>query len=89
MTEQQARRQLEQEGFDSIYVWTDAPHTHHEEHSHPFLSAHIVLMGEMKVSTDGHERMLVAGDRWNVPAQTPHAATVGPKGCTYLIGEKH
>ena len=79
---------LREEGFRRIYTWEDGPDVHYPDHTHPVLTAHIVLAGEMTVTTEGQSRVFRAGDRFDVPAYSIHSATMGPAGCRYLIGEK-
>jgi quercetin dioxygenase-like cupin family protein len=89
MDEQQLTKQLQDEGFDDVYVWEDGPDMNYPFHQHPDVSAHIILAGEMTVTLDGGEpRTYKPGDRFVVPGKTRHAARVGPEGCKYLVGEK-
>ncbi len=80
--------QLRREGFINIYTWEDGPHACYADHSHPTLTAHIILEGEMTLTMEGESRTYGAGDRCDVPAGAVHAARMGPQGCRYLIGEK-
>ena len=52
-SETQLREQLEAEGFSHTYVWQDRPNAHYSDHTHPTLTAHIVLDGEMELTTNG------------------------------------
>ena len=79
---------LRNEGFSNVYVWEDGADTYYPEHSHKLLTAHIVVTGEMHVTVDGKSRRYVAGERCDVPANTPHSAKMGPNGCRYVVGEK-
>lgn len=88
IAEESARKLLEKEGFTTIYVWTDAPGTFYDDHTHPVLTAHIILKGTMELTVNGTKRALKAGDRFDVPAGTVHAARVGKDWCTYVIGKK-
>ena len=81
-------KKLRAEGFKRTYVWQDAPHTHYPAHTHPTLTAHIILDGEMTLTTGGESRTFRTGERCDVPAGAVHAARMGPHGCRYLIGEK-
>lgn len=80
--------QLRAERFSHTYVWQDGPGAHYPEHAHPTVTAHIVLEGDVTVTSDGKTRTYQAGERFDVPAETVHSARMGPKGCRYLIGEK-
>jgi quercetin dioxygenase-like cupin family protein len=82
-------RQLRQEGFRHIYVWTDAPHASYPDHTHAVDTAHIVLDGELTLTCGGDTRTYTAGERPpDVPAGAVHSARMGPTGCRYLIGER-
>jgi quercetin dioxygenase-like cupin family protein len=87
-SESEHRRQLEAEGFSHTFVWEDAPHALYPNHTHAGLTAHIVLDGEMTLTTQGRPRTIRAGERCDVPAGEVHSARMGPGGCRYLVGEK-
>ncbi len=80
-------RQLRAEGFANIYVWQDGPQAYYPDHSHPTLTAHIVLEGEMILTMDNSSATYRVGERVDVPANAVHSARMGPAGCRYLIGE--
>ena len=88
MDESAFRQQLRSEGFTHIYTWQDRPSAFYPEHTHPTLSAHIILDGEMTLTQNGETRTYRPGDRVDVSAGTVHSAKMGPAGCRYLIGEK-
>jgi quercetin dioxygenase-like cupin family protein len=88
MTEKEWEKQLHAEGFTWTYVWEDAPNAYYPTHTHPEVTAHVILEGEMTVTSRGQTATYKVGDRFDVPANTIHAARVGPNGCRYLIGEK-
>ena len=88
MDEQTLAKKLEQEGFRHTYVWEDGPHAHYPDHTHDTETAHIILRGEMTLTTGGKSRAFHEGDRCDVPAGAVHSARMGPKGCRYLIGER-
>jgi hypothetical protein len=81
-------RQLRAEGFTHTYVWHDGPDAYYPEHMHPTVTAHIVLDGEVTVTSEGKTQTYRTGDRFDVPGETIHSAKMGPQGCRYLIGEK-
>jgi mannose-6-phosphate isomerase-like protein (cupin superfamily) len=80
--------QLRSEGFVHTYVWQDGPHANYPDHTHPTETAHIILEGEMTLTTGGASQTFRAGDRCDVPAGAVHSARMGPLGCRYLIGER-
>ncbi len=79
---------LREEGFTSTYVWEDGPNAFYPDHTHPSMTAHIILRGEMTVICEGKPQTVKEGDRFDVPAHAIHSARMGPQGCRYLIGEK-
>jgi quercetin dioxygenase-like cupin family protein len=81
-------KQLHDEGFRETYVWQDGPHAHYPDHTHATETAHIILEGEMTLSTAGETKTYLAGERCDVPAHAVHSARMGPAGCRYLIGER-
>jgi quercetin dioxygenase-like cupin family protein len=87
-SEAQLREQLETEGFSHTYVWQDRSNAHYSDHTHAMLTAHIILDGELELTTGGTTTVYKQGDRCDVPAGAVHSARMGPHGCRYLIGEK-
>lgn len=81
-------KKLNSEGFGHTFVWQDAPGAHYPDHTHPDLTAHIVLDGEMTLTMAGQSSTYRVGDRVDVPAGAVHSAKMGPRGCPCLIGEK-
>jgi mannose-6-phosphate isomerase-like protein (cupin superfamily) len=80
--------QLHCEGFLHTFVWQDGPQASYPNHTHDTETAHVILEGEMTLTTAGQTRTYRAGERCDVPAQAVHSARMGPQGCRYLIGEK-
>ena len=87
MEERELADLLIREGYTHLYVWEDGPDVNYPEH-HRAESAHIILRGEMSMTSNGETRIYPAGDRVNLPADTKHSARTGPTGCRYLIGER-
>jgi quercetin dioxygenase-like cupin family protein len=81
-------KKLREEGFGRIFTWEDGPNAHYPDHTHASLTAHIVLDGEMTLTSQGETRTYKPGDRCDVPANTIHSAQMGPRGCKYMVGEK-
>jgi len=81
-------KKLHEEGFGTTYVWEDGPGRYYPDHTHATDTAHIILSGEMRLTTEGGTRTCRAGDRCDVPAYAVHSARMGPAGCRYLIGER-
>jgi quercetin dioxygenase-like cupin family protein len=88
MDEKALAEQLRREGFAQTYVWQDRPHAHYSDHTHPTETAHIILSGEMTLTTASGTATYREGDRCDVPAGAIHSARMGPQGCRYLIGER-
>lgn len=78
---------LEKEGFTSVYEWTDAPGIVYTEHIHQGPVTIFVTEGDVVLKIGNETKGLRAGDRLDVPVQTPHSAVVGPHGCQYVVGE--
>lgn len=88
MNPTEPEKQLRAEGFTHTYVWEDGPGVFYPDHTHPNATAHIILEGEMTVTSQGKTQTCKSGERFDVPAHTVHSAKMGPRGCRYLIGEK-
>jgi quercetin dioxygenase-like cupin family protein len=81
-------KELAREGFGDFFVWQDGPSAFYPDHTHSGLTAHVILEGEMALTSEGETRTYKAGDRVEVPARTVHSARMGPRGCKYLVGQK-
>ena len=88
LNEGELRKQLAAEGFAHTYIWQDGPRAFYPDHTHPGLTAHIILDGEMTLICGGKSETYGVGDRCDVPAGAVHSAQMGPQGCRYLVGEK-
>ena len=88
MNEKELQDLLRDEGFSGIFSHTDAAGAYYPDHTHSGITAHIVLEGEITVTSEGTTETYRAGDRFDVPAGSVHSAKIGPAGCTYMIGEK-
>ena len=88
MNEREFEEQLKREGFSGIFVHRDSPGAFYPDHTHSGITAHIVLDGEITVTSEGQTNTFRTGDRFDVPAGEVHSAQIGPDGCLYMIGEK-
>jgi mannose-6-phosphate isomerase-like protein (cupin superfamily) len=79
---------LAAEGFSHFFVWQDGPGAFYPDHTHSGLTAHVILEGEMTLTSESRTRTYKAGERADVPARAVHSAKMGPRGCKYLVGEK-
>jgi hypothetical protein len=86
--EKDYRKQLEAEGFSHTFVWQDGPNAFYHDHTHAGLTAHIILDGEMTLTTNRTSQTYHVGERCDVEAGAVHSARMGPQGCRYLVGEK-
>jgi len=53
-------------------------HTHMEE------QVGFIAKGTVEMEIDGAKRVMKEGELYHVPADVPHGARAGPKGCTIL-----
>ena len=88
MTEKEFEEQLRSEGFSGIFVHRDSPNAFYPEHTHSGITAHIVLEGDITVTSQGQTTTYKSGQRFDVPAGEIHSAQIGADGCRYMIGEK-
>ena len=56
-----------------------------DEHSHPFGARALVVQGELWLTVAGQTQHLRPGDRFDLPAGTPHTERYGPEGATYWV----
>ena len=88
MTEEEFKNQLTNEGFLDIYVQDDPASFEYPTHTHEKLTVHIILEGEMTMTDISGQKLLKAGQRFDVPAGTTHSAKMGTEGCKYIVAEK-
>ncbi len=79
---------LRAEGFRHLFTGQGGPDAYYSDHTHENLTAHIILDGEMTLTSQGEAHTYAAGDRCDVPSETVHSARMGPRGCRYIVGEK-
>ena len=88
MDERGFEQNLRGEGFSGIFVHRDRPHARYPDHTHAGTTAHIVLEGQITVTSEGQTATYGAGERFDIRAGSVHSAIAGPEGCLYMIGEK-
>lgn len=88
MTEKEFEEQLRSEGFSGIFTHRDSPNAFYPDHTHSGITAHIVLDGEITVTSEGQTTTYKKGERFDVPAGEIHSAQIGADGCRYMISEK-
>ena len=81
-------KELRAEGFGRFFTWRDGHNASYPDHTHPVRTAHVILYGEMILTSEGRTRTVKAGERLDVPANTIHSVRMGPAGCLYLVGEE-
>ena len=72
---------------DDVYGWSNGPGDRYARHSHAYTKILYCVTGSIDFSLDDRVIHLRAGDRMELPAGTPHAATVGPDGCACVEGK--
>ncbi len=85
---ERAIQTLEREGFANVYEHQDPAGTVYSEHSHQGKVSIFVTDGSAIFDFGGEKKEIVAPRRFDIPANTPHSATVGPEGWIVIIGEE-
>lgn len=65
-------------------AWSNGPGDRYSTHTHDYDKVLICVAGSITFHTPDGDVALEAGDRLDLPAGTPHAATVGPGGVDCL-----
>lgn len=79
---------LENEGFPTVYEWSDPARTEYPEHAHEGKVTLFVTDGSITLDFEGTEKVLKAGDRFDVPIGKLHTAVVGDRGWKVVVGEE-
>ncbi len=84
-TERELRGILSTEGL-APYAWGNPPGDRYAAHCHPFVKVLYCVSGSIvfELPEEGTTVELRPGDRLDLPAQTLHAALVGPDGVVGL-----
>ena len=69
------KHQLKDDGYN-IYVYSFPGGMCFPVHSHDYDTIHIVLSGSLKISMNGSDFFLTPGERFTIPANTPHSAEI-------------
>jgi mannose-6-phosphate isomerase-like protein (cupin superfamily) len=75
---------FEAEGCDGPRSWSNGPGDRYARHQHAADKVLFCLEGSIVFHTAEGDLELTAGDRLDLPAGTPHSATVGPVGCACI-----
>jgi quercetin dioxygenase-like cupin family protein len=80
---------LRDEGVEP-YAWSNGPGDRYGVHEHPYVKLLMCAAGSITflVGADAVAVALEPGEGFVLPAGTPHAAVVGPAGCTCLEGHR-
>jgi quercetin dioxygenase-like cupin family protein len=80
---------LRAEGVEP-YAWSNGPGDRYEVHHHAYTKLLMCAAGSVTfmVGADAVPVELGPGEGFVLPAGTPHAAIVGPTGCTCLEGHR-
>ena len=72
------------------YAWSNGPGDRYAAHEHAFTKLLVCAEGSITflVGEPGEPVELAAGEGFELPARTRHAAVVGPDGCTCLEGRR-
>ena len=72
------------------YAWSNGPGDRYAVHEHGYIKLLMCAAGSItfRVETGATPVELTAGEGFVLPAGTPHAAEVGPAGCTCLEGHR-
>ena len=62
------------------YGWGNEPGARYGEHRHPYDKVLVCVSGSIVFHTPDGNVAVGPGDRMELPAGTPHSATVGPLG---------
>lgn len=82
-----ARARLAAEGID-VSAWADGPGDRYPPHAHGYDKVLVAVQGSItfRLTALGTGIELCEGDRLDLPADTVHAAEVGPDGVRCLEG---
>lgn len=78
---------LQSEGFIHVYEWTDEPGETYEAHVHKGKVSMYIAKGSIEFCLENQCQIYSEGDRIDVPVGVQHTATVGPAGCSFVVGE--
>ena len=82
-------QRLRDEGVEP-HAWSNGPGERYGVHSHDYTKLLVCAVGSITflVGADAVPVELLPGDGFILPPGTPHAAIVGPAGCTCLEGSR-
>jgi quercetin dioxygenase-like cupin family protein len=82
-------QRLRDEGVEP-YAWSNGPGDRYAVHEHGYTKLLVCAAGSITflIGVDAIPVELFPGDGFVLPPGTPHAAVVGPAGCTCLEGHR-
>ena len=75
------------EGLD-WQQWSNGPGYRYAEHLHPYHKVLFCTLGSIVFHVPDGDVEMKPGDRLDLPAGTPHSASVGPDGATCMEGAR-
>lgn len=87
MNIEELKQQFHNEGFPHVFEWTDEPNAIYGPHTHQGKVSVYVVRGEV-VFSDGIERTVKTGERFDIPPGVRHTAVIGSEGCDWIVGEE-
>lgn len=81
-------KQFEEEGFVSVYEWSDPPGTVYPAHSHKGKVSLFITEGSVEFDFAGGKRVIRANERFDVSVNSEHTAVVGPDGWIVVVAEE-
>ena len=79
---------FENEGFPSVFEWSDKPGTVYPEHAHAGKVSLFITDGSITFDFSGEKKELIAPVRFDVPVGVTHSAVVGPHGWIVIVAEE-
>ncbi|MEX2340856.1 MAG: hypothetical protein WD605_00875 [Candidatus Paceibacterota bacterium] len=81
-------KRFEEEEFASVYEWQDTAGTVYKPHSHKGKVSLFITDGSIEFNFSGENKIIKAGERFDVPVGVEHSAIVGPEGWIVIVGEE-
>ena len=84
-----AESRLREAGVEPM-AWSNGPHDRYAVHSHGYAKLLVCAVGSITflVGESAMPVELAAGEGFELPPGTSHAAMVGPEGCTCVEGHR-
>jgi quercetin dioxygenase-like cupin family protein len=77
------------QGFDEVLVREWNANQVLDTHTHPFAVDALVVRGQFTLHCGGTQRVVKAGDGFELAREVPHAEHYGPEGATFWVARKH